>query len=107
MLKINNQVEENTLFNQLCNNSLKLNFIKLTPKESVEQLHKDIVNATGKNPRIEIIGKFNETQPIMTFLLEDGNLASHIGWTIEDNNKNLIYTLVDLNSYYSKENIKH
>ena len=107
MLKIKNQSEENTLFNKLCNNSLKLNFIKLTAKESVEQLHKDIVNSTGKNPRIEIIGKFNETQPIMTFLLEDGNLASHIGWTIEDNNKNLIYTLVDLNSYYSKENIKH
>ena len=65
----------------------------------------DIRNSTGKSPRTEIIGKYNDKQPIITFLLEDGKLASHIGWTIEDVDGELKYTLVDLNTYYSNEKV--
>ena len=96
---------DGTLISKLSNNEIKLNFVRLSPKDSISQMSDDIRNSTGKAPRTEIIGKYNDKQPIITFLLEDGKLASHIGWTIEDVDGELKYTLVDLNTYYSNEKV--
>jgi len=112
-LKVINKEKDNdvdnssdiSLIRKLCNNTIKLKFVRLSPKESITQMSDDIKNSTGKTPRTEIIGKYNDSQPIISFLLEDGKLASHIGWTIEDVNGELKYTLVDLNTYYSKEKV--
>lgn len=101
---INNK-SEGSLLSKLSNNEIKLNFVRLSPKDSISQMADDIRNSTGKSPRTEIIGKYNDNQPIITFLLEDGKLASHIGWTIEDIDGELKYTLVDLNTYYSNEKV--
>lgn len=93
------------LFEKLKNNTIKLNFVSLSDKESIEQMSKDIFESTGKKPKPEIIGNYNSEQPILTFLLEDGSLASHIGWTMKNVDGELQYKLLDLTNYFSKEKL--
>ena len=107
-LKVSTHSEDHnevSLTKKLCENKIKLNFVKLSPKESIEQLFNDITKATGKKPKPEIVGKYNDKQPIITFLLENGEFASHIGWTVEEIDNDLKYTLLDLNTCFSKEKL--
>ena len=87
------------------NNKIKLIFKKLTPKESIEQMSEDIIKTTGGKPTIHIIGKLNDESPIMAFLLNDGKVASNIAWSLQKENGETIYKLIDLNEYYAKNNL--
>ena len=42
---------------------------------------------------------------LITFLLENGEFASHVGWTVEEIDGDLKYTLLDLNTCFSKEKL--
>ena len=48
------------MISKLSNNEIKLNFVSLSPKDSIAQMSDDIRNSTGKAPRTEIIGKYND-----------------------------------------------
>ena len=95
----NNDMEnnENSLIKKLMNNKIKLIFKKLTPKESIEQMSEDIKKTTGDKPTIHIIGKLSDDSPIMAFLLADGKAASNIAWSLQKENGETIYKLIDLN----------
>ena len=96
---------ESSLIKKLMNNKIKLIFKKLTPKESIEQMSEDIIKTTGGKPTIHIIGKLNDESPIMAFLLNDGKVASNIAWSLQKENGETIYKLIDLNEYYAKHNL--
>jgi len=94
---------DNSLIKKLMNNEIKLNFKKLNAKESIEQMSEDILKTTGNKPIITIIGKLNDDSPIMAFLLTDGKVASNIAWSLQKENGETIYKLIDLNEYYAKK----
>ena len=96
---------ENSLIKKLMNNKIKLTFKKLTPKESIEQMSEDIIKTTGNKPTIHIIGKLNDDSPIMAFLVEDCKVASNIAWSLQKENGETIYKLIDLNEYYAKNKL--
>ena len=98
----NDKNNENSLIKKLMDNKIKLIFKKMTPKESIEQMSEDIYKTTGSKPTIKIIGKLNDDCPIMAFLLNDGNVASNIAWSIKKENDETIYQLIDLNEYYAR-----
>ena len=98
----NNENNENSLIKKLMKNKIKLIFKKLNAKESIEQMSEDIIKTTGDKPIITIIGKLNDDSPIMAFLLNDGKVASNIAWSLQKENDETIYKLIDLNEYYAK-----
>ena len=96
------EVKEDEMFEKLKNNQIVLEFKSLNPKESIEQLNKDIFNFTKEKPEISIVGKYDEDSPIMCFKNKKGELLSNIGWVIQNKDNNMEYTLIDLNEHLYK-----
>ena len=103
-IDIHNKDEENEdeMFNKLKNNLIILEFKSLNPKESIEQLNKDIFLFTKEKPEINIVGKYDEDSPIMCFKNKKGELLSNIGWVIQNKDNDMEYTLIDLNIHLYK-----
>jgi hypothetical protein len=97
-----NYNKNDILINKLQNNMIILEFKTLSPKESIEQMNDDITKLTGNKPLIKIIGKVDDTIPIMAFKDENGKLLSHIGWTIKKVDDEFIYNLINLQDHLYK-----
>lgn len=82
---------------KLLKNQIILKFVKYTAKESIMEIMNDLKNSLGYSPKIELIGNYNEEIPLMGFKTTEGKIASNIGWTVEKNDEETIYTLHNLN----------
>jgi hypothetical protein len=109
-MKLNNtgylDFEDDTKFSdhieKLLKNQIILKFVKYTAKESIMEIMNDLKSSLGYSPKIELIGNYNEEIPLMGFKTTEGKIASNIGWTVEKNDEETIYTLHNLNDIIAK-----